>query len=100
MVQATAETTLAGTERCWRTFERLIEPAAGGIPPGCSASESGAGAICRGGISDHGDEDWRFTNVAPVTKLPFRPVLEPREAGAELPADLVFGDWRRFGWSL
>src|SRR5881394_3396227 len=25
------------------------------------------------------DEDWRFTNVAPITKLPFRPVLDPQE---------------------
>jgi len=24
------------------------------------------------------DEDWRFTNIAPIVKLPFRPVLEPR----------------------
>ena len=23
------------------------------------------------------DEDWRFTNVAPIAKLPFKPVLEP-----------------------
>jgi Fe-S cluster assembly protein SufD len=23
------------------------------------------------------DEDWRFTNVAPIARLPFRPVLEP-----------------------
>src|ERR1041385_2877863 len=30
------------------------------------------------------DEDWRFTNVAPIAKLPFRPVFEPEtEAVAE-----------------
>ena len=23
------------------------------------------------------DEDWRFTNVAPIAKLPFEPVFEP-----------------------
>ena len=23
------------------------------------------------------DEDWRFTNVAPIAKLPFKPVIEP-----------------------
>src|SRR6266478_1101012 len=23
------------------------------------------------------DEDWRFTNVAPIAKLPFEPVVEP-----------------------
>src|SRR6266404_7265779 len=25
------------------------------------------------------EEDWRFTNVAPIAKLPFRPVLDPQE---------------------
>lgn len=29
------------------------------------------------------DEDWRYTNVAPITKLPFKPALEnPRQARA------------------
>src|ERR1051326_7951565 len=27
-------------------------------------------------------EDWRFTNVAPIAKLPFRPVFETRPDGA------------------
>jgi Fe-S cluster assembly protein SufD len=27
-------------------------------------------------------EDWRFTNVAPIAKLPFEPVLEPGRGGA------------------
>lgn len=27
-------------------------------------------------------EDWRFTNVAPILRLPFRPVLEPEESPA------------------
>jgi Fe-S cluster assembly protein SufD len=27
------------------------------------------------------DEDWRFTNIAPLARLPFRPVLERRHAG-------------------
>lgn len=27
------------------------------------------------------DEDWRFTNVAPIAKLPFKPVLEPTHDG-------------------
>src|SRR2546426_11984432 len=26
-------------------------------------------------------EDWRFTNVAPVAKLPFKPVFEARDNG-------------------
>ena len=27
------------------------------------------------------DEDWRFTNVAPIAKLPFKPVLQPSTGG-------------------
>lgn len=27
------------------------------------------------------DEDWRFTNVAPIARLPFKPVLEPTRDG-------------------
>src|ERR1043166_5785622 len=26
-------------------------------------------------------EDWRFTNVAPIAKLPFKPILAPRRDG-------------------
>lgn len=29
-------------------------------------------------------EDWRFTNVAPIGRLPFRPLLAPTEASIEL----------------
>ncbi len=29
------------------------------------------------------DEDWRFTNVAPIAKLPFKPVFEPARDGAD-----------------
>src|SRR5688572_3991975 len=30
------------------------------------------------------EEDWRFTNVAPIGRLPFKPVLEAREASIDL----------------
>jgi Fe-S cluster assembly protein SufD len=92
MVQATAETTLAGTDAVLATFEEFIEPAAGREPPWLRPVRKAALArFAELGYPTTADEDWRFTNVAPVTKLPFRPVLEPREAGAELPADLAFG---------
>ncbi len=29
------------------------------------------------------DEDWRFTNIAPITKLPFKPVFEPTAGGLD-----------------
>src|SRR5262249_36940883 len=28
------------------------------------------------------DEDWRYTNIAPIAKLPFEPVFEPAADGA------------------
>ncbi len=44
-------------------------------------------------------EDWRFTNVAPIAKLPFKPLWESRKerVSAELVAGLTFGSldaWR------
>ncbi len=55
------------------------------------------------------DEDWRFTNVAPIVKLPFRPIIEPaidgvtaaalkqrrsrNSSGAESSADRQIGDF-------
>src|SRR5262245_39445594 len=38
-------------------------------------------------------EDWRFTNVAPIAKLPFRPVFSPPADGIspELIAYTAFG---------
>jgi len=30
------------------------------------------------------DEDWRFTNVTPIAKLPFRPSLEPTDHGVRM----------------
>ncbi|HTL55636.1 MAG TPA: Fe-S cluster assembly protein SufD [Candidatus Limnocylindrales bacterium] len=39
------------------------------------------------------DEDWRFTNVAPIAKLPFKPVFEPDPNGitAEVVGRFTFG---------
>src|SRR5438445_12509231 len=39
------------------------------------------------------DEDWRFTNVAPIAKLPFQPVFEGSSNGvtAETVAQFTFG---------
>ncbi len=40
------------------------------------------------------DEDWRFTNVAPIAKLPFQPVLEPAIDGVTAAAlrELTFAN--------
>jgi Fe-S cluster assembly protein SufD len=92
MVQATVETTAAGTDLLLEKFETSIEPAAGRYPTWLFPLRKAALArFAEVGYPTTADEDWRFTSVAPVIKLPFRPVLEPREGGAELPADLAFG---------
>src|SRR2546421_3352092 len=40
------------------------------------------------------DEDWRFTNVAPIAKLPFKPVFQSQRDGltAETITQLTFGN--------
>ena len=92
MVHATAESTLAGIDPLLERFETSIEPSAGRHPAWLYPLRKAALArFAEGGYPTTADEDWRFTNVTPVTKLPFRPVLEPREDGAEMPADLAFG---------
>ncbi|MGD0252911.1 MAG: Fe-S cluster assembly protein SufD [Verrucomicrobiota bacterium] len=39
------------------------------------------------------DEDWRFTNVAPLARLPFKPVFAP------VRADITFDDLNQFAFS-
>src|SRR5438045_675600 len=41
-------------------------------------------------------EDWRFTNVAPIAKLPFNPVFQPSKNGvvAERLSEFTFGKLR------
>jgi Fe-S cluster assembly protein SufD len=41
------------------------------------ARQAGISHFVELGFPTSKDEDWRFTNVAPITKLPFKPVLEP-----------------------
>jgi Fe-S cluster assembly protein SufD len=45
------------------------------------------------GFPTPGHEDWRFTNVGPIAKLPFKPVFEPAMAGLgrDTVAGLTFG---------
>lgn len=40
------------------------------------------------GFPTQKDEDWRFTNVTPIVRLPFKPLFEPAERIALKPEDL------------
>ena len=46
-----------------------------------NARETGISHFVELGFPTLRDEDWRFTNVAPISKLPFRPVLESTRDG-------------------
>jgi Fe-S cluster assembly protein SufD len=92
MVHATAETTLPGLDPFLEKFEAVIEPGAGRHPAWLFPLRKAALArFAEVGYPTTADEDWRFTNVAPLVKLPFRPALEPRDDGESLPVDLAFG---------
>ena len=46
-----------------------------------SARKDGVARFAELGLPTLHDEDWRFTNVAPIAKLAFKPVLEPAHHG-------------------
>ena len=45
-----------------------------------AARKAGISHFAELGFPTLQDEDWRFTNVAPIARLPFKPVLEPKLA--------------------
>jgi Fe-S cluster assembly protein SufD len=64
----------------WARFERLEKLAKD--PAWVAAARKAAMAhFAEQGFPTLQDEDWRFTNVAPIAKLPFRPVLELAQEG-------------------
>jgi len=60
-------------------FERLECERAGEPSWLANLRKGGIAQFSEIGFPTLKDEDWRFTNVAPIAKLPFRPVLEPRQ---------------------
>lgn len=55
--------------------------------------KAGMARFADAGFPSTKDEDWRYTNVNPIAKLPFRPALEPQ------PADLTLADIAGFTFS-
>ena len=62
----------------FRHFEAEPQPAAWLLP----LRQAGLARFARLGFPTLQDEDWRFTNVAPIARLPFRPVFEPTTEAA------------------
>src|SRR5688572_25800578 len=63
-------------------FERFEQDRSGEASWLMHLRKGGIARFSETGFPSLRDEDWRFTNVAPITKLPFNPVLEPTHDGA------------------
>jgi Fe-S cluster assembly protein SufD len=61
-------------------FERFDQAGAGGQPSWVHPiRKAGMARFAELGFPTLHDEDWRFTNVAPIAQMPFLPQLDPQE---------------------
>src|SRR5580765_2848236 len=58
-------------------FEKQTQPPAWLFP----LRKAGISSFAEQGFPTIKDEDWRFTNVSPIARLPFQPVFEPGANG-------------------
>jgi Fe-S cluster assembly protein SufD len=69
------------TDYC-EAFQKMIQPAASREPAWLfNLRRAGLERLTASGFPTLQHEDWRFTNVAPIVKLPFRPVLAAAVGG-------------------
>jgi Fe-S cluster assembly protein SufD len=92
MVQETASPAMKETDPYLETFERFEEQAkrpAWVFP----LRKAGIARFAELGFPTLQQEDWRFTNVAPIAKLPFKPVFQvsPDSLTREAVAEFTFG---------
>jgi len=76
-------------------FDELIAPTAGRHPSWVfPLRKAGIARFAELGFPTLKDEDWRFTNVAPIAKLPFKPVFGGNTDGvaAKTPGEFAFAD--------
>ncbi|MDE3068876.1 MAG: Fe-S cluster assembly protein SufD [Verrucomicrobiota bacterium] len=71
-----------GLEPYLKQFSRL-EAASGGPAWLAPLRKAGLASFADQGFPTLRDEDWRFTNVAPIASLPFQPAAEAAVNGAE-----------------
>jgi Fe-S cluster assembly protein SufD len=82
MTATSSQPTAKHTDPHLAAFDRLIEPTAGQHPSWLfPLRKAGIARFAELGFPTIEHEDWRFTNTAPLTKLPFKPVTEA-ESGA------------------
>ena len=92
MVQVTANPAMKENDQYQQTFERFEAQAKqpAWIFP---LRKAGMARFAELGFPTLRHEDWRFTNVAPIAKLPFRPVFQMSRdgLGREAVAGFTFG---------
>ena len=85
MAEATQQTAVKKNDPHLKKFERFEKE--GNKPAWISSlRRAGIAHYTEFGLPTLQHEDWRFTNVAPIAKLPFKPVFEPMDG---VPADAL-----------
>ena len=92
MVQLIVNPTMNDTDPYLETFDRF-EAQAKQPPWVFPLRKAGIARFAELGFPTLQQEDWRFTNVAPIAKLPFKPVFEasPDSLTPEAIAEFTFG---------
>ncbi len=80
MVQMAADSTMKQAEPYLGKFDRF-EKESGQPPWLLPLRKAGLARFAEQGFPTINDEDWRFTNVTPITKLPFKPAFEAQRNG-------------------
>src|ERR1019366_8304865 len=92
MVQVTTDSAMKDNDQYLETFERFEAQAKqpSWIYP---LRKAGMARFAELGFPTLQQEDWRFTNVAPIAKLPFKPVFQasPASLTPEAIAEFTFG---------
>ena len=92
MVQTTQKPAIKATDPHVTKFERFEkeEKQPSWLFP---LRKAGMARFAELGFPTMRDEDWRFTNVAPIATLPFKPVFQPERQGLtrEIVAQFTFG---------
>ena len=74
MIEIATTEAMKQTDPYLEQFERWIEPSAGQHPAWLyPLRKAGLARFAELGFPTLRDEDWRFTNIAPIAKMPFKP---------------------------
>src|SRR5438046_4940085 len=91
MIATRSIETMKETDPYLAKFDELIAPTAGRHPSWVfPLRKAGMARFAELGFPTLNDEDWRFTNVAPIAKLPFKPVLDG--VATKAPGRFTFAD--------